>query len=249
MLDPQYIPLVVLIVAFAAFVQGFSGLGCGIIAMAGIAFTPWDLERASVVTNILLVVLNCTIIFAGRKDAKIDWRLVAVILLGESVGVPLGYWFIYSFGSQPVFRIALGIALLLFAAHELIRPRIHHKLHLALGTAAGLAGGFFAGAFTAGGPFFALYIYSRYKNPADAKGALQIVLMSATLWRLFNIALFGRGISYEVVRIAAISIPVLIISATIGHRLARRFSSATFLKIVYSFIGMAGILNILKGMQ
>jgi hypothetical protein len=249
MLDAYYIPYFVLVVAFAAFAQGFTGLGCGIIAMAGVAFTPWDLERASVVTNLLLVALNCTIIFAGRKEARIDLKLAGVILAGEIAGVPLGYWFIYAFGNRQVFRVALGMTLLLFALHALLRPRIRHRLHLSLGTVAGVVGGFFAGAFTAGGPFLALFIYSRYENPADAKGTLQIVLMSATLWRLLNIVFFGRGLSQDVVGIASVSILPVIICAGVGHLFARRFTSAAFLKVVYSFIGVAGVLNIVKGIQ
>jgi uncharacterized membrane protein YfcA len=249
MLDPQYILHVELIVAFAAFAQGFTGLGFGIIAIAGIAFTPWDLERASVVTNLLLVVLNCTIIYAGRKDFKIDWKLVGVILIGESVAVPLGYWFIFALGNRPIFRLALGMVLIIFSANELFRPRIRKKLNLGLGVVAGGIGGFFAGAFTAGGPPLALFIYSRHKNPADAKGTLQIVFMAATLWRLFNIVFFGRGVSYEIFKIAVFSFPIVIILATLGHLLTRRISSETFLKIVYSFIGFAGILNIIKGLQ
>jgi uncharacterized membrane protein YfcA len=249
MLDSQYILHFELIVAFAAFAQGFTGLGFGIIAIAGIAFTPWDLERASVVTNLLLIVLNCTIIYAGRKDFRIDWKLVGVILIGESAGVPMGYWFILTFGNRPVFRLALGIVLIIFAANALFRPRIRRKLPLALGAAAGVIGGFFAGAFTAGGPPLALFIYSRHKNPADAKGTLQIVFMAATLWRLINIVWFGKGVSFEILFIGAFSFPIVIFFASLGHVLTRRISSETFLKIVYAFIGFAGFLNILKWLK
>lgn len=249
MLESQYILHFLVIVAFAAFTQGFTGLGFGIIAIAGIAFTPWDLERASVITNLLLIVLNCTIIYTGRKDFRIDWKVVTVILLGESVGVPIGYWFILTFGDRSIFRFALGTVLIIFAANALLRPRIRTKLPLGLGVAAGIVGGFFAGAFTAGGPPLALFIYSRYQNPADAKGTLQIVFMAATLWRLVNIVSFGRGVSIEILVISAYSLPFVVVFAALGHILTRRISSETFLKIVYSFIGFAGLLTILKSLK
>ena len=86
MLNEQYLLVFGLIVAFAAFSQGFMGLGFGIIAIAGIGFTPWDMERATVVINLILIVLNCTIIYAGRKDFRINWKLVGVILAGEVGG-------------------------------------------------------------------------------------------------------------------------------------------------------------------
>ena len=42
MLDPEYLWLFYLLIGFGAFTQGFTGIGFGIIVLAGIAFTPWD---------------------------------------------------------------------------------------------------------------------------------------------------------------------------------------------------------------
>jgi uncharacterized membrane protein YfcA len=246
MLDPQYIVYLGLIVSFAAFVQGFTGLGFGIVAITGLAFTPWDLERGSVVINVLLVILNCTIVYAGRKESKIKWKLVGVILTGEIIGVPVGYWFIVTYGNQAIFRFVLGVVLIIFAIYTLFRPRIRTEMHLSLGVIAGVFGGFLAGAFTAGGPPMALFLYSRFKNPKDAKGTLQIVFMAATLCRLFYIIFFGNGVSLEIMRIVGISFPFVIVFATIGHFFTKKFSSDVFLRVVYSFIAFAGVLNILK---
>lgn len=248
MLDPQYIAPIACLFAFAAFSQGFTGLGFGIIAIAGIAFTPWDLERATVVTNILLIVLNCTIIYGGRNFTRIDWKLVGVILAGESVGVPFGYWFIYTFGNRSEYRLALGLVLIFFAAYEFFRPRVRKELHILWGGVAGIFGGFFSGAFTAAGPPLALFVYSRHRSPADAKGTLQVVFMAATLLRLFNIVCFGKGISVEILRISAVSLPVVIGGACLGMALAKRIPTSTFLRIVYGFIAAAGIMNVVRGL-
>jgi hypothetical protein len=61
-LDPQYLWLFGLLIGLGAFTQGFTGIGFGIIVLAGIAFTPWDFERATVVLNLLVLVLNGSII-------------------------------------------------------------------------------------------------------------------------------------------------------------------------------------------
>jgi uncharacterized membrane protein YfcA len=244
MLDLHYLWVFVLIVVFSAFAQGFTGLGFGIMVMAGVAFTPWDLERASVLTNILLIVLNSTIIFAGRRDFRIDWKLVGLIISGEICGVPLGYWFIYAFGHQPVFRLALGIVLVIFAADRIFRPRLAKPLPALLGLASGIVAGFLAGAFTAAGPPLALFIYSRHQVPAKAKGTLQVVFMSATIWRLVTIILFGNRITLQLVEISAMIAPAVVFFAVLGHFLTRRVSSAVFEKVVFTFIGLAGVLNI-----
>jgi uncharacterized membrane protein YfcA len=249
MLDPEYLWLFCLLIGFGAFTQGFTGIGFGIIVLAGIAFTPWDFERTTVVLNLLLLVLNSSIIYASRKESIINWRLVGYILVGEVFGVPLGYWFILAFGNRPVFRLAFGAALALFAANELFRPRIKKELHMAFGVLAGVMGGFLSGAFTAAGPPLALFIYSRQKDPRLAKGTLQTVFLSATIWRLVNIAMFGKGITMLVTKTAAMTLPILVICTFLGHIVSRRVSKGTFLKIVYSFIGFAGVMNIIKGLS
>jgi uncharacterized membrane protein YfcA len=249
MLDPEYLWLFCLLIGFGAFTQGFTGLGFGIIVLAGVAFTPWNFERTTVVLNLLLLVLNCSIIYASRKESRINWRLVGYILMGEVFGVPIGYWFILAFGDRPVFRLAFGATLTLFAANELFRPKIRRELNMTFGVLAGLMGGFLAGAFTAAGPPLALFVYSRQKDPRLAKGTLQTVFISATIWRLVNIAMFGKGITMAVTKIAAMTLPILVFFTFMGHMVSRRVSKGTFLKIVYSFIGLAGVMNMIKGLQ
>jgi uncharacterized protein len=248
MLDPQYLWLFGLLIGIGSFAQGFTGIGFGIIVLAGIAFTPWDFERATVVLNLLLLVLNSSIIIASRKESHINWRLVGYILTGEIFGVPLGYWFILSFGNQPMFRLVFGAALGLFAVNELFRPRIRRELSMAFGVLAGILGGFLSGAFTTAGPPLALFVYSHQKDPRLAKGTLQAVFLSATIWRLANIVLFGKGITIPVINIAAATLPILIVCTILGHLASRRVSNEMFLKIVFTFILFAGIMNILKGL-
>lgn len=242
----QFFVMFGVLTAFAAFVQGFTGLGFGIIVMAGLSFLPVDLERLSVALNLLLIVLNSTIIYAGRKDFRIDWRLVWLIVLGEAFGVPFGYWFIFIFGNRPVFRLALGIVLILLAANQLARPKIKKRLSAAFGVMAGAIGGFLAGAFTAAGPPIAFFVYSRHQNPAKCKGTLQVVFMTATLWRLVNILWFGKGITPAVWNVAAFGLPIVIVFTALGHTLTRRVSQETFIKIVFSFIALAGCVNIAR---
>ena len=48
MFDPQYLWFFLTLVGFGAFAQGFTGIGFGIIILAGMGFTPWDFERTTV---------------------------------------------------------------------------------------------------------------------------------------------------------------------------------------------------------
>ncbi|UCH23488.1 MAG: sulfite exporter TauE/SafE family protein [Deltaproteobacteria bacterium] len=247
-MDLQYLWLFCLLVVLGSFTQGFTGIGFGIIILAGIAFIPWDFERSTVVVSLLILVLHSSVIFFSVKESKIQWKLIGYVLAGLAFGVPLGYLFIVSFGNTSVFRLVFGIALTAFAANELFRPRLRAGLPGAYGTLAGAVGGFLSGAFTTAGPPLAMYIYSQHKDPVDLKGTLQTVFMFANLWRLANVVVVGRGFSMPVLKLTGVALPIVIVFSFLGHRLSRRVSGKTFLLIVYSFIAAAGLLNIARGL-
>ena len=68
-------------------------------------------------------------------DPQYLWLFGVLIGLGAFtqgfIGVPLGYWFILAFGSQPIFRLVFGATLALFALYELFRLRIRKELNKA----------------------------------------------------------------------------------------------------------------------
>lgn len=245
MLDLQYLWFVCPLVALGAFTHGFTGLGFGIVILAGIVFIPWDFERSTVVVNLLVLVIHSSVIWASLREAPIQWKLVGLILIGLSVGVPLGYLFILFFGNQPIFQFVFGFSLAGFAANELIKPRIK-AMPKFFGLPAGIVGGFLGGAFTTSGPPIAIFLYSQKKDPALLKGTLQVVFMIATLWRLLNIILFGPGISRSVLEITFLCLLFVVIFSFIGHKMSLRVSSNIFLKTVYTIIAVAGIANIVR---
>ncbi len=245
MLDPQYLWFVCPLVALGAFTQGFTGLGFGIVILAGIAFIPWDFERSTVVVNLLVLVLHGSVIRTSLKDMPIQWNLIGMILFGMILGVPLGYAFILFFGNDPIFQGVFGASLAGFAAYELIKPRIK-PMSRYLGFPAGMLGGFFGGAFTTSGPPIAIYLYSQNQQPALLKGTLQVVFMITTIWRLFNIVLFGPGITGAVFEIFLICLLIVAFFSFIGHKMSLRVSNKLFLKIVYTVIAIAGAINIVR---
>jgi uncharacterized membrane protein YfcA len=249
MFDPQYLWLFYVLVALGAFSQGFTGIGFGIIILAGVAFTPWNFERSTVVVNLLALFLNMILIYASRRDARVNWVLVGYILLGSAVGVPLGYWFIVAFGDRPLFRLVFGATLATFAANELFRPKIRNPLPKPAGLVAGVMGGFLNGAFTAAGPPIALFVYSQHKEPTLLKGTLQLLFLTTNIWRILNIMLFGKGISLPIVKLSALALPIVLGLTFIGHLASRRVSSRTFLRVVYTLIAFAGVMQIAKGLK
>jgi len=245
MLDLQYLWYVCPLVALGAFTQGFTGIGFGIVVLAGIVFTPWDFERSTVIVNLLVLILHSIVIWTSLKKSHIQWKLIGLILLGLLVGVPFGYLFILNFGNQPIFQFVFGISLAGFAANELIKPRIK-PMPKYYGLPAGMLGGFLGSAFTTSAPPIAIYLYSQNKDPVLLKGTLQVVFMISTLWRLLNIVILGPGISRSVMEITSLCGVLVVIFSLIGHKISLKVSSKIFLKAVYTLIAVAGLSNIFR---
>lgn len=237
------------IIGAAAFAQGFTGLGFSIICMTGVSLLPVDLERISVIINLFTLLLTGILVFVGSGKRGIDWKLTGNILFGMILGVPIGYLFILYFGNKAIFRFCFGLALVLLTANHFYRPDIKWKTNRVWSLAVGVIGGFLNGAFTASGPVLAWYVYSQNKDAPSNKSVLQILIFSATLWRLANILLFGKGITLSMMALTAVGLPIVAISAVIGHTASGRVSIKTFLICVYTLIGISGLVNIVKSLN
>jgi uncharacterized membrane protein YfcA len=249
MLDPAFLWLFGLLVAVGAFTQGFTGLGFGIIILAGISFTTWDLERCTVIISLLVVTIHMVIILSSRREGRIQWPMVGFVLAGLALGVPLGYLFILTYGNQPVIQLVLGVTLTGFALNELFKPRFRKALPRFMGFPAGVLGGFLGGAFTTSGPPLAIYIYSQNEDPSLLKSTLQTVFFVTNLWRLVNIQVYGPGIGWPVLKITLLAVPLVAIFGFWGHRLSRRASSRFFLRSVYALIALSGCANMVRALM
>ena len=241
--------LALALMCFSAFSQGFSGFGYGIIAMAGLAFFWPDIERASVILTMQGLVLFPLIArLSDRGPGRIDWKLVAWLFPATIVGMPFGYRFILYAGSQPVYRLLFGIALILFSINGFVRPHFSKPLPAWLAPVAGFLGGLISGAMSSGGPPIILFLYSREKDARRAKGTAQTIFSMTCFVRLATVQLGAKPITLDLVRWTALSLPLLIAIIFLAHRLSTKVSSQAFSRVVYTLIGFAGLVNLVKGL-
>lgn len=237
------VALVVLVTVFAAFTQGFSGFGLGILMMAGLTpFVP-DAERLSVVATLCGLVTMCTLMGAERGRAPIDWKGVGWLFLGVVPGLPLGYFLVLATGDQPIFALFLGLVLLGFAANGLLRPRLRQLPGWA-GVPMGVVSGFISGGFASGGPPLVLYLYARTPDPRMAKRSLQVIFILAVAVRLSWVEGVGPGLTSDVLGWAGGLLAAVVLASFAGNRLSRRVSARGFTQIVYGLIGVGGLINV-----
>jgi uncharacterized membrane protein YfcA len=244
-----HLALLVAIVFAAAFAQGFSGFGYGILGMAMLSLLTSSIERASVFITITVTALVVTLLLRSRRDVRIDWPQAGLLFLGILAGGPLGYWFVLRQGDMPICRMAFGAVLILFALNGILKPHIKRHIPTLLAPVFGVFSGLLSGAFASGGPPVVLYLYAQEEDPRLAIGTVQAVFLGASLYRLAIVGCGERGFTAELTLLALGLIPVVIAGTLVGYRMARRVSCRFFLLCAYTLIVVAGAMNIAKGLR
>ena len=247
MFNFEDILIVVTVLTVAAFVQGYSGFGFGIVSMTTFSFLAFDIERVSVIVTITLVAVMIILFFLTRIQYKIAWRKIVFPLCGIVIGSPLGYWFTVVYKNQPIFSLILGIVFLSFSINGFFSPHIERNIPAVFAVLFGGAAGFISGAFSTGGPPVIFYLYSQKKDPREMKSTLQAIFLVMVIYRLIIIGIGSIGYSREVLVIPLYALPIALCTLFIGHILSKRSSIEIFKKIIYALVGLVSIVIILRG--
>lgn len=233
-------------IGLAAFTQGFSGFGIGLVAMGLLALIAADAERATVLVSCVALVTMGALLAFNRRDMKVDWRSVLLLMVGIAPGFALGYTAVASFGRSPWFGLALGAALVAFSLVGLLNPRAAKPMPAWSAVPMGVLGGVLIGALTSGGPPLVIYLYSRQHDPREAKGTLQAIFLTTGLSRLALVHATGRPVEADMWLWIGVLGVFAAGMALLGHRLSRKLSAESFTRAVYVLIGATGLVNLIK---
>lgn len=240
--------LVIGMLAVAAFVQGYCGFGFGIAAMSLLALLQLPMTGVATTVTITGVAVILLLLLLTHSDSHIRWRRGLLLLGGIAVGQPLGYWFIHSLGEHGVFRVALGLTLIAFAVNGILSPHIRRRVPAAVAIGIGVISGFLGGAFCTGGPPTVLYLYSQADDPRDMKATVQFVFVSGMIYRLILIGIAG-DYSREILAVSFYALPIAIPVLIAAHALSKRASVDLFRRVVYSLIGLSGLVILARGIM
>jgi uncharacterized protein len=246
---PVATPILIAIAIGAAFAQGFSGFGFGILFMAALSLGDADLERASVFVMLGTLVLVTTLLVRSHGRLRVDWRQAGGIAAGALITIPLGYRFILHFGDLAVSRAVFGLALIAFAVERASKPHIKRHIPTFLAPFFGMVSGLLSGAFVSGGPPVILYLYAQEEDPRTAVGTAQAVFLGGGLYRLAIVLMGHRGIPRDLWLPALWIAPFVILATLLGFHAAQRFRVRFFLLTVYALVILAGLLNLAKAVR
>ena len=236
-----------IVIPLAATVRGFAGLGSGIITMTTFSLLDANLERVSVVLNIVFTVNTVILLYLSSRRTKIVWRRVLFVSIGTAIGIPAGYQFILRYHQLPLFKFFLGIIIIFGSIYFFFPFRFRKKIHPSFGVLFGVISGFIAGAFMSGGPPLSLYLYSQMDDPRDMKGVLQATFIIAGVVRLVTVGVGKAGYTADVLLTALVVMLPAAALLYIGHRVSENLDMNLFRKLIYGLLGCFGVVIAANG--
>jgi uncharacterized membrane protein YfcA len=217
---------------------GFSGLGALCVPVMALAISP--VQAAAILLPILMVQdLVTTWMFRGLWNL----RQVGILISGGIVGVFAGYALAASV-SVAAIELALGFICILFGLHRLWVERGGEFAAVTfpawVGVVAGAAGGFTSQLAHAGGPPIQMYFTPQRVDRDMFLGTTTLFFTLLNWVKVPAYAALGQ-LTPANLSIAAVLLPLAIVSTWIGARLARSIASARFFRIIYAIMIVLGL--------
>jgi uncharacterized membrane protein YfcA len=231
--------LIPVVLCLAATVQGATGFGFGLLALA-ILGNALNVQFASVMLALPTLSVNGIILWRLRSHFR--WGGVAPLLVGVLIGVPLGVYFLIH-ADPRIFTSILAVLLIVSSVRDSIpclNGRPWHSLYV--GVPCGIFSGALSGGFGTGGPPLVAFLttqegeFDRFRFSAT----LQFVLAVSAVMRVVELG--RRGVFTKDILIqSAVGAAVAIIGALIGLKGLLHIPNGILRKIVNVFLFAMGI--------
>jgi hypothetical protein len=223
--------------ALAGFVQGLSGFGFGLTAMA---LWAWTLEPRLAATLAVFGALVGQALAAFTVRRGWDFKALLPFLAGGLAGLPLGLWLLPRL-DVPLFKAVLGAMLvvvcpLMFFAAQLPRLRGGRAGDALAGAAGGVMGGL--GGFTGVVP--TLWCTVRGFDRDRQRAIIQNFNLAMQVVTLGSYAATGI-LEPRMLPLLALVAPAVLIPVLLGARLYLGISDLAFRRVVLGLLGASGV--------
>ena len=239
--------VMILLGATAGLVQGVTGFGVGIVIMSLLPYCI-GIGPSVATQGVVTVGLSLMVAWQYRRDVNLPRVLPATFFYICASGTAI--WITASTGIAATrgFNLVFGAILIGLSFYFL---RFAGKLHLraSLGTAliCGAGSGILDGFFGIGGPLMVLFLLAVSDSRGEYIANMQICFLLTDLFNcilragvgILTPSLFGLGL-IGIVGVAA--------GVALARPVSRHVSDALFLKLVYSLIGLSGLLTFLRAL-
>lgn len=221
----------------AGAVQGLTGFGAGLVAIPLLCLI---IDVTIAVPLLMLNGLLMTSYLSFRLRALVDWKKISPLLLGAIPGILLGSICLTVIDPHLV-RTLLGIVLISYSVYSLfVQPR---PLNMPkwMGYIAGLLTGFITGLISAGGPPVIIYTTLTNWSKDQIKSTLTGFFICNSAVTVLVHALSGMT-TLLVLKYFLVTMPLIVLGAALGSRVTDKINRRTYLKCIYTFLIIMGIL-------
>lgn len=235
---------VVFIVFFASIIRGFNGFGFSATCISGFSFI---LPAIEIVPIILALEVIISIFMVPYVWNKIDWNFVFKLLIGITIGSPVGLYLL-KYLSSDVTHISVCL-LVIFFSFLLMKGYENKKIdnnYAKMFT--GIVSGTLNGLTTLGGMPVALFLLVTSIQPAVIRGSL------AALFFLTDIYAFVLSSAAGIVDITTIyrTLPLIIIlpiGVYIGDKFFVKSKEEAYRKVVFYFLIFISIFGVFRAIN
>ncbi|RJP24028.1 MAG: sulfite exporter TauE/SafE family protein [Candidatus Abyssobacteria bacterium SURF_5] len=240
-----------LIFFIAAIVTGFSGFGFALISVP-LLLLVLDLKFA--VPSVLLAGFFSVVVLSANKLRFFREKTILVVAVAMAVGTVFGTYILkysgtgaLSFLDTSLLRKILGVIIILFALHILLRVRQHEapRFRGPIGFVAGILSGILGGLFGTSGPPLVVYVHHFAENKSAFRSQLLILFL---LHDIFRIYLYVKNslIDLDIIRFDLMLLPPLIVGLIIGSRMHFQVNETTFNRAIGLMLCVSGLLLLVR---
>jgi uncharacterized protein len=240
-LDLIEIYYVIFIVFIASIIRGFNGFGFSAICISGFSFI---LPAIEIVPIILALEVVISIFMVPYIWNKIDWRFVFKILLGITIGSPIGLYLLKYLNPQTTH---LSVCLLIiFFSILLMKGFSNQKINNNYGKFfTGIVSGTLNGLTTLGGMPVALFLLITSIQPAVIRGSLAALFFLTDIYA-FILSFFSGIVDMTTIYRVIPLIIILPIGVFIGNKFFVKSKEETYRKVIFYFLIIISITGILR---
>jgi uncharacterized membrane protein YfcA len=223
-------------VAIAYVIFGIAGFGTALVA--GPVLANW-LPLSTIVPLLALLDFAAASVNVARDRHAADrgelGRLVPAMLAGSAVGAA-----ILLLGQPAPLQLALGVFALAYGIYSVIGWRPTHPFSPRAALPFGVIGGVCSALFGSGGFLYAIYLGRRIALPDRQRVTQSTLIGLSTLTRLILFLLAGVYADRQLLTLALVLAPAMLIGTSMGRRITLSLPKAQFLKLVSIVVAGSG---------
>jgi len=232
---------VVFVVFIASIIRGFNGFGFSATCISGFSFI---LPAIEIVPIILALEVIISIFMIPYVWNKIDWNFVFKLLIGITIGSPIGLYLLKYLSSDATHLTVC--VLVIFFSFLLMKGYENKKIDNSYTKMfTGIISGILNGLTTLGGMPVALFLLVTCIQPAVIRGSLAALFFLTDIYA-FALSFFSGIVDMTTIyRVIPLTI-ILPLGIFIGNKFFVKSKEETYRKVVFYFLIIISIFGIIR---